>query len=128
IILMSGHEASDISGAYEHGAVDFLTKPFTAEIVRAKVAVFVDLAKRAEELKAQEAALHLRQREVEKHWFLDTLESISDGFVALDPEWRFTQLNALAEKLLGRSRRELLHKSLWEQFPTLEGTPFGQAI
>ena len=38
----------------------------------------------------------------------DVLECITDGFVALDAEWRFTYVNGRAERSLGQSRGELL--------------------
>lgn len=43
--------------------------------------------------------------------------SISDGVAAVDTDWRFTYLNAEAERLLQRSREELLGRNLWEAFP-----------
>ncbi|MFE1748895.1 PAS domain S-box protein [Coleofasciculus sp. H7-2] len=54
------------------------------------------------------------------------LESVTDGFLAFDHEWRFTYLNHEGAKTLGRSPEELLDKNLWEEFPELEGTNFGQ--
>jgi len=47
----------------------------------------------------------------------DILESISDAFYAVDREWRFTYVNGKAEELWGRSRKGLLGKNLWEEFP-----------
>ena len=43
--------------------------------------------------------------------------SISDGVAAVDTDWRFTYLNAEAERLLQRSRAELLGRNMWEAFP-----------
>ncbi|MGB3265975.1 MAG: PAS domain-containing protein [Microcoleus sp.] len=45
------------------------------------------------------------------------LESITDAFIAIDSQWRFTYVNATAEKLLARSRNDLLGRSIWEIFP-----------
>src|SRR5262249_2534400 len=53
---------------------------------------------------------------------VDTLESISEGFVALDRRWRFTELNPRAEELLGRTRDDLLGRSIAEAFPDARGT------
>ncbi|WP_236045093.1 bacterio-opsin activator domain-containing protein [Haloarcula nitratireducens] len=44
-------------------------------------------------------------------------ERISDGFYALDTDWRFTYLNSQAEELVGRSEEELLGTVIWEAFP-----------
>ena len=45
------------------------------------------------------------------------LEAMPAGFYSLDREWRFTYVNAEAERLLGRSRDELLGRVLWETVP-----------
>src|SRR5581483_1424362 len=50
------------------------------------------------------------------------LESITDGFISLDREWRFTYVNAEAERINGRSRKELLGRNHWEVFPDTVGT------
>lgn len=51
-----------------------------------------------------------------------TLDSISDGFVLLDQDWRFVFVNPQAERIIGRSRQELLGKNNWEVFPEAVGT------
>jgi len=48
------------------------------------------------------------------------LESISDAFVAVDREWRFTYLNAKAEQVFRMPIRRLLGRHCWDLFP--EGT------
>ena len=52
------------------------------------------------------------------------LESIKDSFFSLDREWRFTYANAQAERLLRRSKHELLGRSIWEVFPQRAGLSF----
>ncbi|MBD2410448.1 hypothetical protein FACHB389_26555 [Nostoc calcicola FACHB-389] len=54
------------------------------------------------------------------------LESITDGFIAFDTEWRFTYLNHEGSRTLGRSCEDLLGKNLWQEFPELADTSFGQ--
>ena len=49
------------------------------------------------------------------------LEAMPAGFYSLDREWRFTHVNAEAERLLGHSRDELLGEVLWEAFPATVG-------
>ena len=53
------------------------------------------------------------------------LESISDGFIALDHQWRYTYVNAAATRMMGRERGELLGRTLWELWPHAENSPFG---
>ena len=50
------------------------------------------------------------------------LQSISDAFFAVDREWRFTYLNAQAQRVLDRT--DLLGKVLWDEYPGLRGSEF----
>jgi PAS domain S-box-containing protein len=52
------------------------------------------------------------------------LESISDAFVAIDREWRFTYVNRRAAQLMRRSATELIGKSVWATFPSVLGSRF----
>lgn len=47
----------------------------------------------------------------------DILESITDGFFSANQDWILTYWNKAAEKLLGRSRDEVLGKNLWDAYP-----------
>lgn len=55
------------------------------------------------------------------------LECITDGFVALDRDWRYTYVNERAGELLGRPAAELVGKNIWEEFPEGVGQPFYDA-
>ncbi|MBI2161464.1 MAG: GAF domain-containing protein, partial [Candidatus Rokubacteria bacterium] len=59
---------------------------------------------------------------------VETLESVSDGFITLDEQWRFTYVNASAERLLRVKRGDALGKSLWALFPDAVGSPFDEAF
>lgn len=54
------------------------------------------------------------------------LETMSDAFFSLDPDWRFTFVNPEAEKLLGRAADQLVGRSIWAEFPESVGTAFEQ--
>jgi PAS domain S-box-containing protein len=56
----------------------------------------------------------------------DTIESISDGFFALDRDWRFTYVNSQAARWLNRLSKDLIGNSVWEEFPESAGTLFEQ--
>lgn len=51
------------------------------------------------------------------------LESITDAFYTLDREWRFSYVNAEAERLLQRTRGDLLGTMIWNEFPEAIGSP-----
>lgn len=59
------------------------------------------------------------QNQTQKYYqiIINTLESISDAFFALDDNWQFTYVNKQAEIILKRSRHELLGKNIWEELP-----------
>jgi len=41
------------------------------------------------------------------------LDSITDGLITLDAEWRYTYVNSAAERQLGQAAGELLGKRVW---------------
>jgi PAS domain S-box-containing protein len=51
-----------------------------------------------------------------------TLESIGDGFIACDADWRLVYVNELAERISGMGRAELLKRSFWDALPFAAGT------
>jgi len=66
----------------------------------------------------QERASQLAQR------LTTTLESITDAFFTLDKNWCFTYVNAEAERLLLRTREELLGQNVWAEFPEAVNSAF----
>jgi PAS domain S-box-containing protein len=56
----------------------------------------------------------------------EILESITDGFFALDLDWRFTYVNAQAGRLLERDPADLLGKNVWDEFPGALDSPYGE--
>ena len=49
------------------------------------------------------------------------------GFYSLDRHWRFAYVNAQAERLLGRTRDELLGQVIWEAFPAVVNSVFEES-
>lgn len=52
------------------------------------------------------------------------LESMIDGFVALDKNWRYLYVNRHAANMFGRDPASLIGKYIWEEFPEGVGQPF----
>jgi len=81
-----------------------------------------------ENVRKSRAAEAARREAEQAHARIDRiLESITDGFLALDCEWRLSYVNSEAARILAPltcSTQELLGRSLWETAPALAGTPF----
>ena len=45
------------------------------------------------------------------------LESITDLFYVLDPEWRFVEVNKRVEEIFGKSRDQLIGQVIWDLYP-----------
>lgn len=54
---------------------------------------------------------------------VDILSSITDGFYALDADWRFTFVNERAREILHISAAQVIGKPFFEVFPQVKGTP-----
>lgn len=115
IILLSARagEEARVEGL-EAGADDYLTKPFSAR----ELLTHVDANLKLGQLRRE--AMQRRVRNI--------LESITDGFVALDHEWRYIYVNQNAETQLHKRRAELIGKTLWQVFPDVMGTPFEASV
>ena len=57
----------------------------------------------------------------------DVLDRVSDGFFAVDTDWRVTYVNRAGEEFLGVTAEELVGEDLWESFPDAVGTEFYDA-
>jgi PAS domain S-box-containing protein len=54
----------------------------------------------------------------------DVLRRVSDAFIALDRDWRYTYVNHRAAEVLGRRVEDLVGQHIWTVFPEGVGQPF----
>jgi CheY-like chemotaxis protein len=104
IIFLTAYDRSEsaVAKGYGVGAVDFLFKPLVPEILRAKVAAFIDLFRKTEEVKRQTEQLRLaEQREMEQKLASQRQQWASDQLrKEMERDRRFTQeLSHRAEEL-----------------------------
>jgi PAS domain S-box-containing protein len=57
----------------------------------------------------------------------DVLDRVSDGFFAVDTDWRVTYVNRAGEAFLDVTAEELVGEVLWDVFPAAVGTEFYDA-
>jgi two-component system response regulator len=104
------------------GAHDYLSKNHLSRLAAAVEREVRESRARQDrrELEKEYAARQLRDEEALRQSnvrLIAVLESITDGFFTLGPDGRFTYLNTQAERLLRRTRQEVLGRSFWKDFP-----------
>ena len=116
VVLLSARagEEARVEGL-QAGADDYLVKPFSARELLARVAGMIESAR------IRRAALDTERRLRQE--MSNILESIGDGFIALDRDWRFTYMNAAAERMNNVGREQVLGRTHWEVYPQSVGTP-----
>jgi PAS domain S-box-containing protein len=104
-------DPADILRGYEQGAVDFLMKPFEPEILRSKVAVFVELFKKEQMVRHQAAQLRQQERAALEHRsearFRQLLDAVPICVVVTDPARRPFYWNQSALRYTGVSSDRL---------------------
>ena len=106
---------------YSLGAVDYIVKPFDPDILRAKVGVFVELYRKREEVKSQEALLRRIQGEEHRRELAELQEQRNRFFYLslnmlciLRFDGTLKEVNTAWETATGHPKRSLLSKPFIE--------------
>jgi PAS domain S-box-containing protein len=126
-------EEEFIYEGYSVGAVDYIFKPFNPDILRSKVAVFVELFLKNELLKEGERKLReSERREMELRHRTELLESEArmaqivgsamEAIITFDEDGKITLFNAAAERMFGVKSSRAVGQSVNRFFrPDLTG-------
>jgi PAS domain S-box-containing protein len=107
---------TNVFRGYELGAVDYIFKPFHPEILRSKVAVFVELFRQREAFKQQahELARVVKQNEL-------ILNAAAEGVFGVNLEGSTTFVNPAAARMIGRRAEAIagtdMHSAVHPVFP-----------
>ncbi len=112
LLVTARDDTQDLERALEAGANDYLTKPLDPARLNVRLSV---AERRIRALIERNQARAELQETVRK--MTDILEKTSDGFFAVNRDWKFTFVNRQAEKLLDRRRQGLIGKDFWKEFP-----------
>ena len=103
-----------VARAVDRGAVLTLSLTSDRELFARHLAVHVA------PVEGGGVAVHLRDATAEQRLadqYAQLLESIRDGFIAVDREWRIVYVNRAAELLVLLRRERAIGAQLWESFP-----------
>ena len=103
---------------YQMGAVDYISKPFQPDILRAEVMVFVDLHLKQKRLAEQEAMLrdgerrmtelrHMRELLAQEARFREIVSTAMDAIVIFDDDHKISLFNGAAERMFARSAAKM---------------------
>ena len=120
ILFLTGYKNEEhLFRGYDLGAVDFLFKPIVPEVLRSKVAVFVELSRKADLLREQALALVQQTKILQKAElrFRSLLEAAPDAMVICREDGTIALVNSRTESLFLQSRDELLGRNIRELVP-----------
>lgn len=105
IIFLTGYDDGGLTveRAYALGAVDYLVKPLSPTLFRAKVAVFIDLFQKTEQLR-----LHERDR------FRAIIEKSYDALALIDAEGVVHYASPSTVRILGYTPEEFVGRAVFE--------------
>jgi PAS domain S-box-containing protein len=132
IIFVSALAQSELDQlqGYASGAVDYVNVPVAAELLRAKIRVFLELHRKQRELELLKAGLEHRVAERTSQLessnsrlaqsearYRILVENASDIVSMLDLDFRFVAVNPAIERILGYTPEEIVGTSLSQYVP-----------
>ncbi|HEX8075247.1 MAG TPA: SpoIIE family protein phosphatase [Thermoleophilaceae bacterium] len=95
-------EQRQVFRGYSVGAVDYIFKPYDPELLRSKVATFVDLYQKSSALRTSEER------------FRTAFANAPIGIALIETDGSWMQANRALCELVGYSQHELVDRELWE--------------
>jgi len=98
IIFLTAISKSDVqvTQGYSLGGIDYIFKPFQAEVLRSKVSAFVEMYKQRQQVQSQTTML-----KAERDFADAILDTVAGFLLVLDPQGRIVRVNRAFEEALG---------------------------
>lgn len=110
-ITAFSHNEENIYEGYKAGAVDYIYKPIHPQLLKAKVAVFVDIYKKNHELKRLNSTLKKQSQYVRS-----IIESSQDPLATINSKGEITDMNDALMKITGLEREQLTGSYFFSHF------------
>jgi signal transduction histidine kinase/CheY-like chemotaxis protein len=123
ILFLTGYRNEEhLFRGYDLGAVDFLFKPIVAEVLRSKVAVFIELSRGNAKLQEQADALRTQAAVLQKaeQKFRSLLEAAPDAMVVCREDGEIAMVNSQTEILFNCRRDKLISRNIRALVPDWE--------
>jgi len=123
ILFLTGYRNEEhLFRGYDLGAVDFLFKPIVPEVLRSKVAVFVELSRSNAKLQEQADALRRQAEALQKteQKFRSLLEAAPDAMVVCRKDGEIVMVNSQTEILFNCQRDRLISRNIRALVPNWE--------
>jgi PAS domain S-box-containing protein len=115
IVVMVVHAYAEERGLFDRAVA-------RAILVVAFMVIFAALIWRTGEVVSRQAARAARAERTLSERLAHSLESITDGFIGCDFQWRITYINAATEQTYGKHRDHVVGQTLWAFIPEIVGT------
>jgi PAS domain S-box-containing protein len=119
IFLTANMNTSEyIFRGYKAGAVDYMIKPLSPEILKAKIGIFADLYKKNRELLAQEDHLKTLNDRLQKQsqYVRSLIEASLDPLITISLGGKITDMNEALASITGLSRGQLIGTFFFDYF------------
>lgn len=113
IIFISGNaDDKDVLHGLELGAVDYITKPYASQIVKARLQTHLELKSSYDNLMSLMSAL-----EKSEHNYRDLFENANDAIFFIDNQLNYIDVNDKAVELFGFTKEEFLNMKITDVIP-----------
>lgn len=117
LILVTGTVSEEFAASIiKMGADDYVLKDRLQRLPAAVEAAVRHRQVEKEKLESRQKLIESEER------YRILVERISDGFIALDKEWRYTYANKKIGEMTHRDPQSLIGKYIWQEFPDAVGT------